>query len=204
MSGNDEESLSALMDGELTGASETRAIDALLGQAELGRRWARYHLIRAALRQELHGDPGASLHLAVRERLAREPAHHTRAASARPARRAVLRPVAGLALAASVAAVAILGLQGRDDDEPPAATELAASSPAESAAPAPTASLARATPAGVGPAGTQTTGEARPAAFDGGGLDRYLVRHNEYVSGGMRGILPYARIVGHEDAGGSR
>jgi hypothetical protein len=29
-------------------------------------------------------------------------------------------------------------------------------------------------------------------------LNGYLLNHNEYLSGGVRGLLPYARVVGYD------
>jgi hypothetical protein len=89
-------------------------------------------------------------------------------------RRSALRPLAGLALAASVAVIAVLGFQGfvqrpgepgaliadRRDPTPPAPT------PAD-------------------------------ADFDRR-LDAYLVSHSERTGANVHGILPYARIVAYD------
>ena len=42
-----------------------------------------------------------------------------------------------------------------------------------------------------------TWNDAAPAVTNR--LNGYLVTHNEYLSNGMRGMLPYARIVAYDD-----
>ena len=86
----------------------------------------------------------------------------------------LFRPVAGLAVAASVAVVAVLSLQSIRQ-ESPSATPAVASAPAAS-------DYIRAK-AVTSPARLQS-------------LDVYLVNHNEYAVN--RGMLPYVRLVGHE------
>ena len=46
-------------------------------------------------------------------------------------------------------------------------------------------------------ADTVATGQA----LDQGRLNRYLIRHNEYAaSGGIRGVLPYVRVISQDDS----
>ena len=196
MSARDEESISALMDGELSVPDEAQAVDGLLGRAELRERWARYHMVRAVLRGELDAGIDYALQASVRRRLAGEPAHVLPVRRMRSMRRAIVAPAAGLALAASVATMAILGIRGENDAAPPRPVDVATVAAPETAAPARAAT----------PATLPIRGEARPAAYDArqSRLNRYLVRHSEYLGGGMRGMLPYARIVGQEDSSGGR
>jgi hypothetical protein len=41
-----------------------------------------------------------------------------------------------------------------------------------------------------------TWNDARPAVE--ARLNAYLLNHNEYLAGGVRGMLPYARVVGYD------
>ncbi|MHB1239960.1 MAG: hypothetical protein ACYC18_05605, partial [Gammaproteobacteria bacterium] len=88
-------------------------------------------------------------------------------------------PLAGLAMAAGVAAVAVLGFQnmGLQSLLVPAAEPVASVIPAGYTA---------------GPTDT-----GAPAAQTE--LSAYLVNHSEYATGaGMHGMLSYVRIVGYE------
>jgi len=102
------ESLCAMMDGEI-GQSEARfLLKAMADQPQLVARWKRYHYSRAVLKGE---DCVASscLYDQVAVAIAREPAPSQQRSSAfLPA---WLRPVAGLAVAASVAVAAYTLLQ---------------------------------------------------------------------------------------------
>ena len=96
----------------------------------------------------------------------------------------MIRPFAGVALAASVAVVAVVSLQNIRSDQPDAAPVVA------TAPPAPQDYI-------------RADGMPAPVAA-GSSLDAYLVNHNEYaVNRGMRGgMLPYVRIVGQGQAAG--
>ena len=163
------------------------------------------------MRRHLSEQPGLRLNERVRQAVSTEPA----AVHALPARkRPGVHPLAGLALAASVAMVAILGLYALSPLE---------SQPLETASSA--SSYVRTQP--VGPATgevNEATGGVTPVvrlvheAGERGSLDEaatrltwndaapgvanrlngYLVTHNEYLVNGMRGMLPYARIVAYD------
>jgi hypothetical protein len=90
-----------------------------------------------------------------------------------------LRPLAGLALAASVAVVAVLGVRSYVPETGVGAGAVAQRDPA------PTVTLASA---------------REPASPFDPRLSRYLVNHSERAGHNMHGVLPYARIVAH-DAG---
>jgi hypothetical protein len=84
--------------------------------------------------------------------------------------------LAGLAVAASVAVIAVLGVQQtRTPDAVPGAVQVAANPPA--------------------PASTE---RAEVQAQNGNRLNAYLVNHSEYAaSSGIPGISPYVRIVSY-------
>lgn len=101
---NGDEQLSALLDGELEGRDAQRAIDRVCSgdtatRAQLGR----YRMIGDLMRGE-SGVLGMGIHEAVRAAIAEEPT----VLAPRPARTTWTKPLAGLAVAASVAAAAVV------------------------------------------------------------------------------------------------
>jgi sigma-E factor negative regulatory protein RseA len=181
-----DEALSALMDGELPRDEAERVLDAVLAQPALRARWARYHQLGAALRGEAaSGADGVAT--AVREALEREPVPLlVRAGTARR------RPAVwlGLALAASLAAVAVLVVLGPG---PEPGIEPLATAPVERP---PTRPAPGAAPAAGG-------GERMAWQAAGPGLSKrlnaYLLDHSDYLSDGVHGLLAYARVVGYDD-----
>lgn len=203
MSEEPKEQISALMDGEVSADRRSRIVDSLLCEAQLIKVWERYNLISDVLRHNvceaaikraqaarrasaLHQGPlGAgtteqysSSYVAKRvaERIRHEPLPIER-------RRAIpLRPALGFALAASVAVVAVLGVQ-RLTQSPPgnAATRLHAS-----------------VASGNELVAVRPVVEPEPAS--NALLASYLVNYTEFLDNGMRGLLPYARIATHHDA----
>ena len=171
------EQLSALVDDELAPAEHALLVKRLAQDNELLDRLARYQLISDGLQNHLPGRVDAGFHRRVRAALQDAPV--PQAGAGRLAR--LVKPLAGVAVAASVAVVAVLSLQSvREQD--PAAIPAVASTPAQDDC----LRAARAPQLASGP------GIAR-------GLDVYLVNHNEYaVNRGMQGMLPYVRLVGGE------
>lgn len=169
------EDLSTLVDGELDSTRASQVIEAATRDPKLRAAWSRYHLMSDAMRDQLA--PGAPAEFAERVRRALE----SEPPLAAPRRRAhaLAKPLAGLALAASVAGVAILGLNALRSEQP--------------AAPQTTA-VARQTPQESGTALRWNVGQPAVEAR----LNGYLVNHSEYLGNGMRGLLPYARIVGYD------
>lgn len=183
------ESVSALVDDEADAAG-VGAIEALLRDEAARRAWARYHVISDCLRGTLprHIDPGLARRIS--DALRREA---TILAPAQGHRSRILKPLAGLAVAASVAAVAILGIrsgeEARDGQSQPA---IAVQTPL--APPARTITFASGHP-GAQPARAQTT-QGRSSAR----LNRYLVNYNEYRNNAaVQGMIPYVRIVAPEN-----
>ena len=202
------EELSAFVDDELDGPARARIVDALYGSPELRRAWARFHLIGDVVRK-VGPVPGAdSIAEQVSAALSNEPVVRIVPHPRRP----WLGPLAGLALAAAVAAVAVMGIHSLDDGDAPSPSAAGASrqgiAPAGSAPTAPDAAAPRiastaapaATPAAAPAAvrlrwsGVAPDAEAR--------LNAYLVSHNEYAGNGMGGVLPYVRIVGYRSTAG--
>ena len=201
MSDNLKENMSALRDGELTTRSASETIDVLLESDELQLHWSRYHVVRDVLRHKAYPDTGGELCERVRSCLADEALHFPRSHLLSPRWRETLKPVAGMALAASVAVVAILAVRGLGDlpGQPESAR-------------APSLQVAASTPAPIVPASISSDRQFRPAALRrlqwtttepavANRLTGYLVNHSEYLGGPMRSLHPYARIVGYDTTG---
>lgn len=174
------EQISALVDGELAGAEQRLLLERLTRDPALRAHWANYQLISDSLRQSLAPLTDTGLADRIMAAVEQDPVQQV----GRPAHwLGVLKPVAGLAVAASVAVVAVLTLQAPDSAPPgTVGAQLAATPPAS-------ATYARLTP--PPPAVTATPASGR--------LNEYLVNHSEYAaSGGIPGMLPHARIVGYE------
>jgi sigma-E factor negative regulatory protein RseA len=170
------EKLSAYVDNELDELDEHRVHTALAGDPLLRRTWERYHLARSALHQELEIILAPEVAERISRRIAGEPSE------AGSYRRHRLARLAGtLAMAASVAAIAILGVQ-RVNAPPAQPVTLAASS---TAAPAPVIRV-----------GITRWDTKEPEAEQA--LNAYLMEHNEYAST-MGGMMPsYVRVVGYD------
>ena len=191
MSEEKHEALSALVDGELSAGDEPWLLDQVLEDASLRRRWSSYHLIGDVMRKHVIDQRPLTGQV---DYIARS-ATATRTVGSRGG--GGLRPMAGLALAASVALVAVLGIFALTDAEN-GSLEVARESSGNPVPVAgrsePSSVVAEAT--GIDPA-RMTWNDATPAVTNR--LNGYLVTHNEYLSNGMRGMLPYARIVAYDE-----
>lgn len=185
---NLDEQISALMDGELNEIETSRLLQQLERDLSLRTCWSRYHFISDALRSDLTCHIKHNVANRVIQALESEPIHLSpRHARPHPSRLtpSIFKPLAGLAVAASIAAVAVLSLQ--------------TSAPLQSVSPANLASLSG------GATVAQVSSAAGPSRWSTGRppveskLDIYLANHNQYsMSTEMQGMLPYARIVGYE------
>lgn len=103
MTESNQEQLSCLMDGELDPKAQDFLLRRLAGDTGMSQRWRRYHLVRACLHKEF--ETASCIAERVSQALANEP--YSSPAESMPR---WLRPVAGGAIAASVALVAIVGI----------------------------------------------------------------------------------------------
>ena len=182
MAEDKKEWISALADGELGDGQLGKALEALRGDASMQTSWSRYHLIRDTLHSNLESRIATNLHQRIAAAIEQEP---VLLAPQRP-QRSWLRHAAGLAVAASVTGVAVLGVQQMNSSEQakPAATMAEVMQPQNIVRIEEPAVAANSLPEGQ---------------QDNQNLAPYLVNHNEYsVSSGMHGMLPYVRIVGHK------
>ena len=191
MSEQKHEALSALVDGELSTDDGQQLLDKLLEDAALKRRWSSYHLIGDVMRKHVIDQQG----LNGRIDAITDTARPSRGAAG--GKRVGLHPLAGLAVAASVALVAVLGMFALTDTEK-APVEIAQGTPAIQVPISAGSEPASVVGGAVGiDLARMTWNDAAPAVTNR--LNGYLVTHNEHLSNGMRGMLPYARIVAYDD-----
>ncbi len=186
MANDRRENVSALVDDEVRGAELRSLLDDLRQDSELQGCWSRYHLVSDALHANLSLADATRLSERVWAALEDEP---TVLAPRRNTRLPPLaKQAAGLAIAASVAAIAIISVQSF---VPKPATNLFNAQVAQVAQVVPPDNLAQL-------ASATELSPAQQAAVRNS-LNPYLVNHNEYsASSGMQGVLPYARIVSYE------
>ena len=182
MSNKHAEKLCAMMDGEL-GQSESRFLLKRLGHEEqLIARWKRYHYGRAVLRGENLGGQ-VCLCERISVAIAQEPTpvpEHNRSSALLPA---WLRPVAGFAVAASVAVAALTLMQ--NEQIPPMSDQTLTGAVASvgGTEQLPPVSL-RAQPASTGSASANSL------------LQTYVMRHNAVASPRRgRDLVPYIYLV---------
>ncbi len=174
-----QEQISAFVDGESASDEVGEVIDTLTRDPEFRGAWSRYHLIGEVLRAE--GLPGGK----ASETAA---AHDASNVVSMPAKRNALAPIAGLAIAASVAALAITLALRPVHDSGQSEFQVAESVPAQTLAPPPINSIQSPTSPVVVPVGEY---DQR--------LNGYLVNFNEQRTRlGVPGVHPYVRIVGFE------
>ncbi|MBD3670565.1 MAG: sigma-E factor negative regulatory protein [Gammaproteobacteria bacterium] len=184
------EQVSAFMDGE-TDKDEFDALIKRLCHREAHDEqacWERFHLVRDALKKNLPDVMGHDLRQRVSSALKDEP-------SVLAPRRFHIdwgrfsKPLAGAAIAASVASVSIVGLRMMLPETASVAT--VASSPAT---PVVEENIARVTER---PAAADESPNERAARLNG-----YLVNHSEFASpSGIQALPPYVRVVGQSQSG---
>ena len=172
------EKLSALVDNQLDELEERRVFTALEGDVALRRTWERYHLLRAALHQDVDVVVAQDAAEQVARRIEAEP---STAVSFR--RHRVTRFLGTLAIAASVAAIAIAGVQWIHQPAPAPLPALAANKPALQ-------NIIR--------SGTTRWDMKEPETESA--LNAYLVEHDEFAStSGLGGMMPYVRVVTYDN-----
>lgn len=177
------EQLSCFMDGEAD-----RNLKQVIAHHDEETRscWRRYHLIRDVLRDGQPLKLSSGFCDRVMQALESEPVIFcpNRISRARFASK-VLKPVAGLAIAASVAAVTVFSLQTLYLSPSDAPLTVAATAP-QPAASAP-GNLAA------------VSGRADTRVSEDDNLDAYLIGHMEHASAaGAQGIMPFVRLAGYE------
>lgn len=170
------EQLSALVDDELADHEQALLLKQLAADPGLQSRLSRYQLVSDALHSHLPQRIDPAFHTRVQAALGDAPPLRAGGSGVR----SLLKSAMGVAMAASVAVVAVLSLQAIRNQNPDETPVLASAPDTDGGTylradlPPPPAPLAQ-------------------------GLDVYLVNHNEYaVNRSMQGMLPYVRLVGQD------
>ena len=186
MSEKSREQVSALMDGEQEDGS-LFVLNAMGKDGESRETWKRYHLIGETLRGNLPAHIDLQLADRVSAEIEKEPSLNT-PVQAYPG---IMKPLAGFAIAASVAVVAILGVRQSAVEPVGQPVQFVAQQPVDTA------------PLAARVVNGQTVNQSRASqdAIDTAEarLNRYLLNYNEYrTNAGVQGMLPYVRIVAHD------
>jgi len=235
------ERISSLMDGELHGMERDGAVDDLLTDEAHRQCWERYHVIGDAMRGNLPGGFDSGLASRVMAALENEPTVLAPTLASTPAsagasaptpitaptqaaapiqsqgpaargRSLLGRKMTGLAVAASVAAVAVLGVQNlyHEDRAAPAVAPIAKAGVvqpynrlfAQDVAQATLPGLTRNVQTVNAPRAALSTQLQTPRQLPNPvrrdnppNLHRYLVDHNRQAARMVVGVMPYARIV---------
>jgi sigma-E factor negative regulatory protein RseA len=180
MSKETREHLSALVDGEISLETSRFLVKRLGTDEELRATWTRYHLIRDCLRHQDGSIAGEDLSVRVSRALENEqPVKTSRRLPTR-----WLKPAAGLAIAASVALMAIVAVGPGIRDVPQAGTELAGEAPLKPFV----------SPQGfaAGPSSTQVS--SSESVTDR--MSPYLLRHYQVTgNAGGKGFVTFVPIV---------
>ena len=202
------EQLSALLDNQLKPDELQLFMDDLNRDplAE-GDTLQRYQLIGKTLRGELDAAAFIDVSAAVHRALAADTTVPTKGRQLPPrwlpsgwlpAMQTLLRPAAGLAIAASVAMVTIVSVRLLHQTAPINAQELVTMVPAVVPVTATATATTTVTPAEY--ALTQTSGLSQSATMSPR-LNNYLMRHSGVAGQAtMQGVMPYARSVSFEQA----
>jgi sigma-E factor negative regulatory protein RseA len=206
------EQLSALLDDYRDSAQDRAALSELQSDVNQQYTLQRYALIGDAMRNELPAQIQLDFAARVRSAIAAEDALHAKPLVSRETSRSsgwfasLFKPVAGLAVAASVAVVAVTLVQvrapnGDQQAQVASATDLATQAKVEQLASAPVrnnATLVSGNPAQVVRDGHGMNWKIkRGEAAIQSRLNAYLINHNEY-SNSLNGIIPQARVVGFD------
>lgn len=191
MSEQKKQQLSIFMDGEFEQQTD-QIIGDLIHDESLRNTWWRYHMISDALSSHTTECVDRTLADRVSAQIKDEPT--VLAPNPSPSR-SFIKPVAGFAIAASVAAMAIFGIQHNR-------TEQGGHQPQQIAA----------QQADVISGNTQFSLPSRPASLEvarpevrnvgvNSRLNSYMVNYNEYrtTRSSMQGMLPYMRIIAYEN-----
>ena len=187
------EQVSALADGEL----DDSILDSL-DRETVQDAWWRYHLIADAIHQRSPLCTDLNLSRRISAAIAAEPAILAPSRAARRPLPGFIRPAAGLAVAATVATVAILGVQQYQAERLglPPETAQAVTAPA---APLPAREFSVPAPDRLAAAQTVAQPMVQPVQREihtSAQISRYILNHNEYQSSmGVQGVTPYVRLV---------
>lgn len=196
--------ISEFLDGELDENRFSPFVSRCNGNDESKRKLARYAVVRDCMRRSGAGSAPPDFADRLMSALADEPvvlAPRRRIAFDGERARRVLKPAAGLAVAASVATMAVLGLRGDNATAPEQAVPPAAQSQQLAADAVQT--QPRTPNMQYADAQVRRPVVQAASASDRAWLNDYLLRHNEATGFvGRSGFMPYVHIVTTERATG--
>ncbi len=189
------EQISHLMDNELSAREREATLTTVAVQTEARATWGRYHLIRAAMRNE-HSALGADFAERVAARIGAESATVVSlGARLTNSGNGIMQGLIGLALAASVAAVSIVSLRWFGTASPAQPQTVAGetvSPPAVAVAQNITADNSTSHRYGIHWDTHQPEVENN--------LNALLVQHTEFTRTSGMGVMSYSRIAGYDTA----
>jgi sigma-E factor negative regulatory protein RseA len=187
-------SLSAVMDGEADEFEIRRVLNEAAEDSELRGVWARYHLVRSVMRGEGRARGVGTDALRARFWMQVDAddtpaddlpdASNVAVASSRSTWRIWGQRVAGVAVAAGVAAAVIVGFPGNDNGVARQTPNVAV---AERAPPAPIALF-----------DDELGGRAVPAALDLQRAQAYMLHHAHHVALNNRSVVPFVKVAAFE------
>ena len=201
MADNIEENISALVDGEMPLEEVNGLVDGLKHDRTSQMCWHHYHLISDALKNNLPDKLPVDFVNRISQALESEPLLSTpprRSYNSTHNTHSFLRPTIGFALAASVAAVAFIGLGWNTQTGMEQMPTLASNTPTASVPSAPITTVS------TQPTISYTTVHGRQWDVEqpelASKLNDYLINHDQYsaVDGMHNSVLPQVRIVGYE------
>ncbi len=177
------EKLSAFIDGELDEAESKELMQAIQNDPELLAKWERYHLTRSAIHGEITNLATSDFADKVREQIEETPTvlAPNRIKQGRRLNR-VTRWVGSLAIAASVAAISIIGLRTAVVSQNDFGGQTVASTKDQK-----------------GIVRVEATRWDTKELNTESELNMYLAGHNEYTpASSIQGLMPYVYVVGYD------
>jgi sigma-E factor negative regulatory protein RseA len=176
------EHISCLMDGEISRETGRFLVRRLGADEELCATWARYHLVRDCLRHQEGGLASENLAARIRQAIERE----SLPARPRKARRPWIRPAVGMAIAASVALMAVVAVGPDSQPVSPAGGDLAGRVEAPSFT----------SPQGLVPAPASEQASLLGESAGDSRMNAYLLRHYQAAgTTGGKGFVTFVPIV---------
>jgi len=207
MTNPSDERISALVDGELDEQEHHATVDTLLTHGENRKAWGRYHLIGDTLKRSLPKGMDHDFSSRVMAALDDEP---TVLAPPPQTKSSWGQRAAGLAVAASVTAVAVLGVQFMYQQDGQTLTPQMAQVPAtlspisqsqQNVARANIQQSLRANIQTVTQSSSTMNRAPKPVNQLHPRLNKYLVDHNQQAPrAAVQGMIPYARIVAYPNS----
>jgi sigma-E factor negative regulatory protein RseA len=174
------EQISAIMDGEM----ESTSCSASIKSEEFKQTWFRYHLISDCINNRISTYHDITLSKNISEAIQSEPTILSPSSI-------YLKPIAGLAVAASVAALAIIGIQQLQSPQDPNSSQTVPVAQVQTPSP----QIEYGVPVSLPKSGTPRPVQVKMQSDMR--INRYLLNHNEYRTNmGVGGVSPHVRLIG--------